>query len=108
MARKLASIEGIKGLNGLDAGSSNYREYFDRMQDIIRANEIKNSKGAGKADKQDADQLIKEASRAFELMGINLGVAITFNPSSTPPLETELKYAAENGLKIEKCEDGRY
>ena len=78
------------------------------MQDIKRANEIKNSKSAGKAAKQDADQLIREASRTMERMGITPGVAITFNPSPMPPLETELKYAADNSLKIEKCEDGRY
>jgi hypothetical protein len=108
MAWKLANIEGIKGLNGLDVGSANYREYFDRMQDIKRASEIKNSKSAGKAGKQDADQLIREASRAFDRMVITPGVAISFNPSPMPPLETELKYTADNGLKIEKCEDGRY
>jgi hypothetical protein len=78
------------------------------MQDIKRANEIKNNKSAGRIDKQDAEQLIKEASRALERMGITPGVAISFNPSPMPPLDTELKYAADNGLKIEKCEDGRY
>jgi hypothetical protein len=108
MEWKPASIEGIKGLNGLGVGSANYREYFDRMQDIKRANEIKNSKSASRANKQDADQLLKEASWAMERMGITHGVAITFNPSPMPPLETELKYAADNGLKIKKCEDGRY
>ncbi len=41
-------------------------------------------------------------------MGITPGVAITFNPSLMPPLDTELKYAADNGLKIEKCEDERW
>lgn len=108
MEWKLASIEGIKGLNGLDVGSYNYREYFDRMQDIKRVNEIKNSKSASRVDKQDAEQLIKEASRALERMGITQGVAISFNPSPMPTLETELKYAADDGLKIEKCEDRRY
>jgi hypothetical protein len=108
MEWKLVSIEGIRELNGLDVGSANYREYFDRMQDIKRANEIKNSKSAGKVDKPDADQLIREASRAMERMGITHGIAITFNPSLMPPLETELKYAVDNELKIEKCEDGRY
>jgi hypothetical protein len=78
------------------------------MQDIKRANEIKNSKNASKADKQKADQIIKEATWAFERMGITPGATITFNPSPMPPLETELKCATDNGLKIEKCEDGRY
>jgi hypothetical protein len=40
-------------------------------------------------------------------MGITPSVAISFNPSM-PPLDSELRIAEDNGLKIELCEDGRY
>jgi hypothetical protein len=88
MELKPTSIEGIKWLNGLDVGSRNYKEYFGRKQDIKNANEIKNSKASSKANKQQADYMLKKASCAFERMGINPDVAITLNPSPMPPLET--------------------
>lgn len=73
-----------------------------------RANEVKNLKSASREEKQEAERFYKSCVNRIESMGITLGVAVTFNPSSMPPLSSELKYAEEYGLKIEKCEDGRY
>lgn len=44
----------------------------------------------------------------IERLGLKPGVAVTLNPSLTPSLNSELQYANERGLKIEKCDDGYY
>jgi hypothetical protein len=51
---------------------------------------------------------MKEAEYSLGRLGLKLGAAITLNPSPMPPFESELKYADERGLKIEKCNDGYY
>lgn len=85
----IESIERFKGLNALDVGSVRYNEYTTAMHEL--------------AGSHDAN--IKEAEYALGHLGIKIGVAVTLNPSSMPPLDSELKYANERGLKIELCED---
>ena len=87
------SLENLEGLNALDVGSSRYKEYFKIIQGL-----------AGSRDQKK----LKDAEYSLYPIGIKIGVAITLNPSPMPPLESELKYANEHGLKIELCEDGRY
>jgi len=90
---KLIHIEGLQGLNGLDVDSPNCKEYFQIMQELERSHDNKK---------------VKEAEYSLGRLGLKLGISITLNPSPMPPLESELKYAEEHGLKIEKCDDGRY
>lgn len=87
--KPLKSIEGLGGLNGLDIGSSRYKEYMKLVQGI-----------AGSPD--------SKVGKEIERLGLKPGVAISLNPSPMPPLDYELKYANEHGLKIEKCDDGYY
>jgi hypothetical protein len=85
------SMERLEGLNALDVGSSRYKEYFKIIQELAGSHDTKK---------------LKEAEYSLQILGLKIGVAITLNPSNMPPLDSELKYANERGLKIEKCEDG--
>ena len=87
------SIESLQGLNGLDVGSPNYKEYFQIIRELERSHNNKK---------------VKDAKYSLGWLGLKLGVAITLNPSVMPPLESELKYTDEHGMKIEKCDDGHY
>jgi hypothetical protein len=89
----IESIEGLAGLNGLDVGSPKYKDYFQVIHGLERSHDIKK---------------IKEAEYSLGCLGLKLGIAITLNPSSMPPLDSELMYANEHGFKIEICEDGYY
>jgi hypothetical protein len=89
----MEGIEDLEGLNGLDVGSLHYKEYFQIIQEL-----------AGSHD----NKKMKEAEYFLGHLGLKLGVAITLYPSPMPPLGSELKYADERGLKIEKCADGYY
>lgn len=55
------------------------------------------------AGSHDAKKL-KDAEYALSSLGLKLGI-VTLNPSLMPPLDSELKYANQRGLKIELCED---
>ena len=74
------SIESLQGLNVLDVGSPNYKEYFPIIRELERSHDNKK---------------VKDAKYSLGRLGLNLGVAITLNPSVMPPLESELKYADE-------------
>ena len=51
----------------------------------------------------------KEAEYLLQYLGLKIGVAISLNPSTMPPLDSELKYAnMKRGFKIELYEDGYY
>ena len=91
--KQLESLEVFEGLNALDVGSSHYKEYFRIMQELGGSHDTKK---------------VKEAEYLLQYLGLKLGVAVTLNPSPMPPLNSELKYAEERGLKIELCEDGYY
>jgi len=89
----IKSIESFQGLNGLDVGSPNYKEYFQIIQELERSHDNKK---------------VKDAEYSLGRLGLKLGVAITLNPSPLPPLESELKYAKEHQMEIKKCDDGHY
>jgi len=89
----LKTLENLQGLNGLDVGSHNYKEYFQIMQELERSHDNKK---------------VKDADYSLGRLGLKLGVAITLNPSPMPPLESELKYAEEHRMEIKKCDDGHY
>jgi hypothetical protein len=89
----IESIERFEGLNALDVGSVRYNEYTKIMHELAGSHDAKRT---------------KEAEYALGQLGIKIGVTVTLNPSSMPPLDSELKYANERGLKIELCEDGYY
>ena len=67
--------------------------YFQIIQELERSHDNKK---------------VKDAEYSLGRLGLKLGVAITLNPTPMPPLESELKYAEEHGMKIEKCDDGHY
>ena len=77
----IKSIESLQGLNGLDVGNPNYKEYFQIIQELERSHDNKK---------------VKDAEYSLGRLGLKLGVAITLNPSPMPPLESELKYAEEH------------
>jgi len=90
--KPLDSIERLDGLvNALDIGSPKYKEYMRILNELAGSHDAKK---------------LKEAEYALSSLGLKLGVAATLNPSPTPPLNSELQYANERGLTIEKCEDG--
>ena len=89
--KQIESLEGFEGLNALDRGSLRYQSYMAIMQELSGSHDTKK---------------LKEAEYALSNIGMKLGVAVTLNPSPMPPIDTELKYAEERGLKIEQCEDG--
>lgn len=92
--KQLESIERLNGLvNALDVGSPCYKEYVKIIQELAGTHDAKK---------------LKEAEDALRQLGLKLGVAATLNPSPMPPLDTELKYAEEHGLKIELCEEGHW
>jgi hypothetical protein len=91
--KQMASIEHLDGLNGLDVGSPKFKEYVKIINELASSRDPKK---------------LKEAEYSLYPLGIKLGVAITLNPSPVPPNPPEVKYANERGLKIDKCEDGRY
>lgn len=77
----IKSIESLQGLNSLDVGNPNYKEYFQIIQELERSHDNKK---------------MKDAEYSLGRLGLKLGVAITLNPSPIPPLESELKYAEEH------------
>lgn len=91
--KQMTTIEHLEGLNGLDVGSSKFKEYVKITNELASSHDPKK---------------LKEAEYSLYPLGIKLGVAITLNPSPVPPNPPEVKYANERDLKIEKCEDGRY
>jgi hypothetical protein len=87
--KNMESIEGLDGLNDLDVGYSPNKEYLKLTQGIA----------GSPNNKVDED---------IEHFGLKPGIAITLNPSPMQPLDSELKYANEHNLKIEKVNDGYY